>query len=141
MSSRITVLCIPALVALVLPEFVNAQNQPQATPLAWQCVQEFDQFFHVLCAPRAPAVAVAGDPVMAPAAKVETAGLHPAADMRPVAQRGDPEVFSAEAWRVPLHSAPSDPARVTVLLESVLCGTRPACTVRYDSAPPRLARR
>jgi hypothetical protein len=56
--------------------------------------------------------------------------------MRPVAARGMPEVFSTKAWRIPLYSQPANPVAVSQLLESVLCGGAPRCTVSYDSGGP-----
>jgi hypothetical protein len=129
----ITIFALPAAAAAAEP----ARSVPPA--IAWHCVQEFDEAFHVLCVPRAVepddarAVAV---PVSLPAT-----GPAPSADMRPVAQRGDAEVFSAPAWRVPLHLAPTDRRLVDQLLTSVLCGTRPACSADYENRKLRVAAR
>jgi hypothetical protein len=61
--------------------------------------------------------------------------------MRPVAERGDAEVHSADAWRIPLHSAATDQAFLMALLESVLCGKHANCSVEVGNGPSRLARR
>jgi hypothetical protein len=62
-------------------------------------------------------------------------------DMRPVAQRGADAQVDAEPWLVPMHAAPSDPQFARALLESVLCGARPACRVSYRDPAARVALR
>jgi hypothetical protein len=108
-----------------------------ASPISWHCVQEHDEAFNVLCAPRMAASDTDAAPVPVPTWTAAAGAT--AADMRPVAQRGDAEVFSASAWRVPLHSEPTDPTLVETLLKSVLCGVHPACSVAYDKANLRVA--
>ena len=140
MALRISGPCLPVLLAAALPLAAAAQSGPP--PLAWQCTQEYDSSFHVLCVPRSlPAAAVPRDEPALPVPRLEPWPLQGSADMRPVAQRGDAEVFSADAWRVPLHAAPSDPSRVIALLESVLCGKRTECSVRYGTPSLQSARR
>lgn len=111
-----------------------------AAAMAWHCEQEFDAAFHVLCTPRAQAPGgAAATPAQAPVPTTDAARW--AAEKLPVAQRGDAEVHSAPAWRVPLHARPAGRERVEELLQSVLCGTRPACAVHYDQANRRVAGR
>lgn len=112
----------------------------EPSTLVWQCAQEFDEIFHVLCAPRRPEND-SGTPVPSAEPATATAAGTQALHRLPVAQRGDPEVFSARAWRVPLHSQPTDQQMVRALLNSVLCGTHPACSVQYAMPAPRLAAR
>jgi len=110
------------------------------SPMIWRCAQEFDDAFHVLCVPHA----LGGDrrttDAEAESRPAVAAGVS-ANDMRPVAQRGDAEAYSADAWRVPLHSRPTDPNFVEQLLASVLCGTHPACSVVYGGGVSRTAGR
>lgn len=142
MASRLSGPFLFVLSVAALPLQAAAQSQPPLPPLAWQCTQEHDVQFHVLCVPYLPpATARPSDWPLAAASRFDPPPLNVAADMRPVAQRGDSEVFSAEAWRVPLHAAPSDPSRVTALLESVLCGHRTDCSVRYGTSAQQSARR
>lgn len=124
--------------AAVVVAALSAGARAESAALSWRCVQEFDEHFHMLCIPhRGEADAGSHSGAAEAPAATSRAGL----DMRPVAQRGDAEVFSADAWRVPLHSKPSDRALVNELLQSVLCGTRPACSVRYEASALRTARR
>lgn len=109
---------------LLLPLSAAAQDATATKALAWHCTQETDAAFHVLCVPR---IAEAGTP----AAPDAPPGV--SLNLMPVAQRGDSEVMSADAWRIPLHVRPSDPVFVTTLLKSVLCGKRAACDVSYDA--------
>ncbi len=118
----------------------TAADRPQAAAIAWHCSQEADASFQVLCVPR-QADADTATAVPAPPVTPGTAGVTPFADMRPVAQRGDAEVFSAPAWRIPLHARPTDIDMVRQLLKSVLCGTHPACGVSYDNERVRVAGR
>lgn len=108
----------------LLPLTAAAQDVTATKALAWHCTQEMDAAFHVLCVPR---IAETGSPATPDAPPGVSLNL------MPVAQRGDSEVMSADAWRIPLHVRPSDPAFVTTLLKSVLCGKRAACDVSYDT--------
>ena len=140
MAARIRHLLILAGLAAAISQGADAHDTPKAAPLAWQCSQELDPSFQVLCFPHLTAEALEGrSPIGAPAPREAAQGWR--GDMRPVAQRGDVEVFSAEAWRVPLHAAPSDPVMVRTLLQSVLCGKRPACSVLYQAEPTRMTSR
>ena len=140
MGKRISSWLMPLAIAFALPASADNLAATQASPLAWRCVQESDAQFHVLCIPQGAGVArFQGDdsensPDGAPSHRMS-------AEMRPVAQRGDAEVFSTEAWRVPLHSRPTDSTFVTMLLESVLCGKRAQCSVDYGADGQRMARR
>jgi hypothetical protein len=108
----------------------------EAMGVAWDCVQEMDERYHVLCVPR-PAGAVEAGAAALPV-NVHPARLPGGPDTRPVALRGAPEVFSAAAWRVPLYARPADAGAVTRLLESVLCGEATYCMVRYGARVPRI---
>jgi len=123
-----------ALAVLVLPLSTHAQEALSPAGLRWSCTQQTDEQFHVACVPAS--LGPNADPSRGGAA---TQSL--ARDMRPVAQRGDAEVFSADAWRVPLHSRPTDPAFVQTLLESVLCGKHASCTVQYRGIAANVAQR
>lgn len=102
--------------------------------ILWHCVQQRDASYHVACSPQAIESGSAEHPSSAVAAS--TSADPPATfmgrDMRPVATRGGVEVFSAPAWRVPLHAPPSDKAAVAQLLDAVLCGNASACGVSYE---------
>jgi hypothetical protein len=132
-------LCCLAVVfasAASAPTRTAAQNHFPPAALTWRCTQGFDASYHVLCLPDAGAPAARSISVAEPAPRSGAA-----ADLVPVAERGIAEVFSADAWRVPLHSAPVDPVRVQALLESALCGKRSSCAVRYDASAVRSVRR
>lgn len=126
--------------AVALPASSRANGGDSPVSLDWRCVQEFDEHYHVLCRPQAEIAAESAADALARRAAT-TAPPSRAPDPRPVAQRGEAEVFSAEAWRVPLHAPPSDSAHVVELLDSVLCGRRARCTIHYATAPVRTARR
>ena len=135
-SSLVSSFCI-ALCAAAYCTATSAQTRDEPSAIAWDCVQRSDESFHVTCIPRGQ------PPVRGADAAVETRMVSTprGRDMRPVAQRGDAEVFSAEAWHVPLHSPPTDPEFVRTLLASVLCGKRPACSVQYGESALHLTRR
>ena len=106
----------------------------QATILSalyWECFQQFDDQYHVHCVPRRHEMhePVSDAPVFPVAGYLS--GSSGARNVRPVAQRGDAEIFSVTAWRVPLYSLPFDALFVTELLRSVLCGRSAACEVSY----------
>jgi hypothetical protein len=67
----------------------------------------------------------------APEPARKNASLWRGRDLRPVAMRGHDEVFSSDAWRIPLFARPADPLAVTRLLESALCGDVIYCKVSY----------
>ena len=122
----------------LLPLSAVAQEAAAPNVLAWHCVQESDAAFHVLCVPRmGGSENISRNTVAATAHGVNL-------NLLPVAQRGDAEVMSADAWRIPLHVRPSDTSFVTTLLKSVLCGKHVACAVSYgahehEAAPMRTA--
>ena len=99
--------------------------------LYWECFQQFDDQYHVHCVPRRHEMhePVSVIPVF-PAGEY-LSGSSGARNIRPVAQRGDAEIFSVTAWRVPLYSLPLDTLFVAELLRSVLCGRSAACGVSY----------
>lgn len=108
--------------------------------LRWTCVQQYDQSFYVRCIPRIDGASPGAFPVRGatlfwedilaqPLTTWRTVGL--IADTRPVAMRSNDEIFSGKAWYVPLHSRPTDPANVMLVLQSALCGARTYCRVTY----------
>ncbi len=110
----------------------QSASAQELTPagVQWQCVQQNDASFNVLCLPRQ-----IGD---ASVTSAKSSGLVPGSlpvhsDLRPVAERGLEEVFSAKAWTVPLYSEPTDQGKVSHLLQSVLCDAAPYCSVKYRS--------
>jgi hypothetical protein len=120
-----------------------AQDANGQAGILWKCMQETDKDFHIRCIPlpipsgstdssivpfRNPAAGLA-----VPVAERSGIPLWRGRDLRPVAMRGHEEVFSAEAWRMPLFARPADPTAVTRLLESVLCGETPRCRVSYGA--------
>jgi hypothetical protein len=120
----------PAIVLVVAAVGSDVASAQSMTPsgVEWQCVQQNDEFFHVLCMPKPT-----GDGGVVPS---EPGGIISVSrpgrgDMRAVGERGLAEVFSAKAWRVPLYVQPSDELKVSRLLQSVLCDTAPYCSVRY----------
>lgn len=46
---------------------------------------------------------------------------------------GNPERLSGRQISIPLWTPPTEMERVQILAESVMCGTRPACTVSFDA--------
>ena len=120
MSSRsLPLVAIPLLV-------LTAWRPAAAAGADWSCEQLQDQRFHVRCetevGPESPAA------VGTAAAAVDTdTGLPP------WTAHGDGE---SVLW-IPLHSPPSDPDRVLVLLRSLLCGGRPACRIHYGTQVAR----
>lgn len=99
--------------------------------VAWSCVQETDAYFHVRCMPQR--TAAPGDATPAPL-PVEPAPAGRGHDLRPVSARGEAEIYSTRAWRIPLYSPPARPAQVAALLSAVLCGEARDCSVAYDPA-------
>jgi len=129
---------------VVLLSFVTASMPVHAATdaasgIAWRCTQEFDSYYSVQCIPNQTA---AGDAPLRPPAEARASAPHGfgAHDMRPVAARGDAEVFSTRAWRIPLYTRPGDAQAVSRLLEAVLCDNVPQCTVHYDGTPSALPR-
>ena len=119
----------------------GAQGLDAIPGIQWRCVQEQDEDFHILCVPQplrrnegAPSPgAGAGN---APVPDLSSRGAEPlpqGRDLRPLALRGAEEVFSTPAWRLPLYKRPSNPLEVGRLLEAVLCGGVPRCTVSYGA--------
>ena len=116
--------------AVILPVAGFAQTTVLSA-LYWECFQQFDDQYHVHCVPRRHEMheLVSVIPVF-PVAGYLT-GSSGGRNIRPVAQRGDAEIFSVAAWRVPLYSLPMDTIFVAELLRSVLCGSTAACEVSY----------
>jgi hypothetical protein len=110
---------------------IAAEIAAESAAIAWRCVQEFDESFHVLCLP--VQVSTAHTALTSGAEGAQQVPLN----RLPVAQRGDTEVFSTKAWRVPLHSRPKDASMVVELLKSVLCGKHPDCKVEYGRSSER----
>ena len=124
----------------------STQSADKVAGIQWRCVQEQDEDFHIVCIPRplrlnegelpdpglgADAAGSAADSELErPVGGV--AAPH-GRDLRPVALRGTKEVFSTSAWRLPLFRRPTNLLAVTRLLESVLCGGIPRCTVSYQA--------
>lgn len=131
---------LAALVAAGFPSAVAAQSMTRSGAVQWHCVQELDAGYHVTCVPSSTTQPRESHPTsIDPGDVVNRIVAGP--DMRPVTERGHTEVFSTDAWRVPLHAAPSDVAMVNALLVSVLCGRHPACRVDYSAGPLRVARK
>ena len=122
----------PAIVFVVAAVGSGVASAQSMTPpgVQWQCVQQTDELFHVQCIPKST-----GDGGTAPERPggIVSVSRPGRGDMRPVAERGLSEVFSAKTWRVPLYVQPSDELKVSRLLLSVLCDTAPYCSVRYRS--------
>jgi len=109
--------------------YASAQNMTQLG-VEWQCVQQRDESFNVLCFPKPTGFGRVA--LEAPGEFVKTS--RPGSrDMRSVAERGLDEVYSSDAWSVPLHSPPRDMVMVRQLLQAVLCNTAPSCSVNYRS--------
>jgi len=140
---------ITALVAVSVfaANLARAADQAGIAGIEWTCMQQQDEYFHILCVPRptrpeersATAAVVPG--ADGGSSALEERSLHGETgttrfghDMRPVAARGATEVFSARAWRLPMYARPSKPEAVTCLLETVLCGAVQWCTVTYDGS-------
>jgi len=117
-----------ALVVSAISSSFAAAGEISPLGVEWRCVQQFDEYFHVVCAPRP-----SGFGSVAPEASddIFKASRPGAREMRPVAERGLAEVFAADAWSVPLYSRPRDMLKVNQLLQSVLCNNAPRCSVSY----------
>ena len=133
-----------SVLALTLATGLNAANSRDdaaAGGVNWACNQEHDAYFHVSCVPQR----TRADTATAPADTLRERDAAPVAhghDMRPVTLRGEAEVFSTRAWRIPLYSQPASAASAAGLLETVLCGGAADCRVDYaddgrTSASPR----
>jgi hypothetical protein len=124
-----------SVIALTLAAAINTaygRDEAPAIGVTWTCSQELDAYAHVSCIPQR---ATADNP-NTPAAALREGDTPPAAhghDMRPVALRGDAEVFSTRAWRIPLYSQPVNTASAASLLKSVLCGDATGCSVNYTN--------
>lgn len=134
-----------AILAMVFS--VVCQAQSSVVPaLLWYCAQQFDDQYHVRCVPHRQEVDEAARNTLQADTAVRLASISRAPDMRPVAHRGEAEVFSVRAWQVPLYALPLDAVFVMELLRSVLCGRAPGCIINYSlpavravatGAPPR----
>lgn len=125
--------------ALLISGSLTAANAAES--LSWDCTQTDDRAHHARCVvrPGEPREAAAPSGALAPA--VLPAPRPGMPDMRPVAQRGADAEIDSEPWLVPMHAAPADPKFALALLESVLCGTHPACRVSYHPLGARIASR
>jgi hypothetical protein len=134
-------------VSVFAANVVFAADQAGTAGIDWKCVQEQDEYFHVLCVPRparpeqprAPEAVTPGADGGSSALEErpsngETGTAKFGRDMRPVAARGAAEVFSARAWRLPLYARSRAPDAVKRLLETVLCGDVQRCSVTYDAS-------
>lgn len=130
--SRPSPLAATLLALATMAPLTHAAEPAPAGALRWQCMQRSDAQHSVACL---PTWAMAGRADMSLVATPS----RPGPEMRPVAERGAAEVFSADAWIVPLHAAPTDPARVAALLQSVLCGRQPDCRVSYGGVGVEVA--
>lgn len=117
--------------------------------LRWTCVQQHDKSFNVRCIPRMDVAFPGAFPLRSAALFWEDILGHPPAasravsvglsapDTRPVAMRHSDEIFSGEAWYVPLHNQPADTTNVFRVLQSVLCGTTSYCRISYGAGGSR----
>jgi hypothetical protein len=123
-----------------------AADEANTTGIRWACTQQDDEYFHIQCVPRptppgeqasepgAPTGGIGdGSASKDGSSPVETITAPGGQDMRPVALRGAAEVFSARAWRLPLYTRPTNQAAIARLLQMVLCGTVPYCSVAYGA--------
>jgi hypothetical protein len=120
----------PAILLVVTAISGNFAAAGEISPLGveWRCVQQFDEYFQVMCAPRPTGF---GSVALEASDDIIKTSPPAARDMRPVAERGLAEVFAADAWSVPLYSRPRDMLKVNQLLHSVLCNNAPRCSVSY----------
>ncbi len=106
--------------------------------IEWYCVQEFDEKYEVRCIAEETQIRNAMNrsdqrpPANNNSDDGRTDGVIPAFGI-PVAMRTEREIFAEGAWKVPLYAQPSNPSAVTQLLQSVLCGARQQCSVRYGT--------
>lgn len=123
---KLVSLVIVVVVTVIGSNVVSAQD---VSPLGveWQCVQQYDEYYHILCIPRPTGDSVApktrGD--------IVKASLPGGGNLRADAERGLTEVLSAEARSVPMFAQPKDKVMVGLLLETVLCDSAPRCSVSY----------
>lgn len=121
---------LAAFLGTVISAACHAQS-PAVPALLWDCTQQYDNQYHVRCVPRRQQLSEAAPIGPEAAAEARLASVSRARDMRPVAHRGEAEVFSVQAWQVPLHALPLDAVFATELLRSVLCGRAPGCVIDY----------
>lgn len=121
---------LAATLGAVISAACHAQS-PAVPALLWDCTQQYDDQYHVRCVPRRQEHVEAAAMTSEAITEVRLAGDSRARDMRPVAHRGEAEVFSVQAWQVPLHALPLDAVFVKELLRSVLCGRAPGCVIDY----------
>jgi hypothetical protein len=129
--------------ALALDSAAVPAQEAAPTGVAWKCLQQNDADFHVVCVPL-PVHGVVAEKARgeAPSSPADSGGAAAAAaleglDLRAVTERGLDEVFSADAWTMPLYTRPTNPAAVVQLLNSVLCSSAPGCSVSYRFSAPR----
>jgi hypothetical protein len=123
---------LPAIVFVATASASNFAAAHDISPLGveWQCIQQYDESFNVLCIPEP---AIPGDVAPeAPGGRIETSLLR-AGDLRPAARRGLTKEFFETDQSVPLHVPPRDKAKVNYLLQMVLCDSAPRCSVNYRS--------
>lgn len=151
-SPRLVSFAIALIAALHPPQALAEQPTAADKAVHWQCAQEYDEYYEILCLPRVQASDVAGAFAVRPLAKDpywdDVLGSPSGAadqaphtlnttfrgrDMRPVAARGAEEVQAPGGWRVPLFARPTDPPAIVALLQQVLCGSAAGCTVRYGT--------
>lgn len=104
------------------------------TTIAWTCTQQYDNLFHARCVPSTTTASQAGEPPLPDAAPPAPGLRGLAVDGRPVAARGRRTLLNYEFWLVPLYTVPTAPEPVRQLLQAVLCGKAPDCTVDYEYA-------
>lgn len=131
MSWRTGSAYLAAILAMVFSAACAAQSS-MVPALLWECAQQYDDQYHVRCVPHRQEHVEAALIGPAAATEVRLASISRAWDTRPVAHRGEAEVFSVQAWQVPLHALPLDAVFVTELLRSVLCGRAPGCIINYS---------
>jgi hypothetical protein len=117
-----------------LPLAARAQAAPEV-PVNWQCWYSQDQ--HVSCrlaqAPQAPPPDTALRQQLA-AAPAITPFNRPLPAVVGVL-RHQPGSLRGLLMRVPLHTEPLDHEHVAVLVQSVMCGSRPLCSAHYSEQP------
>ncbi len=128
--------CLGVFLGALVTHAGEAQTLP-AQSLVWDCAQRYYEPYPVRCTPRQEG----GDPNATAwhrrVTPLQRARQVRSPDLRPVAQRGEAEVFAVAAWDVPLHALPLDGVFVVELLRSVLCGRVPACEINYDAPEVR----
>ena len=119
--------------AIILVAIAFASNFALAQNLTllgveWQCLQQYDEKFHVLCVPEQTGVGSVAPEALGGMVKTS---LSRGGHMRPLAGTDLRDEFFSTDQKVPLFAPPRDRVMIRDLLQQVLCDQAPRCSVIY----------